>query len=57
MELKIVDDIRDMEKGCKRALKQIENLHYDCDIIEEGYTDIIKYGVSFYKKECLVMSE
>lgn len=25
-------------------------------IINEGYTDIIKYGVCFYKKECLIIS-
>jgi len=36
-------------------LGQIENLNYDSDIIEEGYTDITKYSICFYKKECLVM--
>jgi len=38
------------------ALEQIERLHYDNDIIEEGYTDILKYGICFYKKECFVMN-
>lgn len=44
-----------LEKGCLDALEQIENFHYDNDIKKEGYTDIIKYGLCFYKKECLVM--
>lgn len=37
------------------ALEQIEKFHYDNDIIEESYTDILKYELYFYKKECLVM--
>ena len=55
LELKVADKMDNLEKGCLDALEQIENLHYDNDIIKEGYTDIIKYGLCFYKKECLVM--
>ncbi len=55
LEFKTAGSISEMENGCKKALEQIEELHYDSDIINEGYTDIIKYGVCFYKKECLVM--
>ena len=57
LELKIASNINDLEKGCENALEQIERLHYDHDIINEGYTDITKYGICFYKKECLVMLE
>lgn len=56
LELKVADSINGLEKGCAAALKQIEKLHYDSDIKEEGYTDILKYGICFYKKECLVMN-
>lgn len=55
LELKVTDNINNMENTCIKALEQIEKLHYDSSIIKEGYTDIIKYGVCFYKKECLVM--
>ena len=55
LEFKVADNINGLEKGCMDALGQIENLHYDSDIIEEGFTDITKYGICFYKKECLVM--
>ncbi len=55
LELKTAENIDGLEKGCIKALEQIERLHYDSDITEEGYTDILKYGLCFYKKECLVM--
>lgn len=57
LELKVADNVNGLEEGCKEALSQIENLHYDNDVREEGYTDILKYGICFYKKECLVMKE
>ena len=57
IELKAADNIQMLENGCMKALEQIEKLHYDNDIIEEGYTDILKYGICFYKKECLVMQK
>ena len=56
LELKVADSINKLEKGCMEALEQIEKLHYDSDMIEEGYTDILKYGICFYKKECFVMN-
>ncbi len=32
-----------------------ERLHYNNDIVEEGYTDILEYGLCFYKKECMII--
>lgn len=55
LEFKLADNIHGMEKGCMDALEQIEKFHYDNELLEEGYTDISKYGICFYKKECLVM--
>lgn len=55
LELKVADSINKLEQGCREALEQIERLRYADDILEEGYTDIIKYGICFYKKECLAM--
>ena len=50
IEFKVADSIHGLEKGCKKALEQIEKLHYDNDIIEEGYTDILKYGICLLLK-------
>ncbi|MCI9128503.1 MAG: AAA family ATPase [Eubacterium sp.] len=55
LELKITDNVRRLEEGCMEALNQIEDKHYENDVLEEGYPDVLKYGICFYKKECLVM--
>lgn len=43
------------EKGCEDALEQIEEKKYDAGLIKDGMEKIIKYGISFYKKNCKVM--
>ena len=55
IELKVAGNINGMEKGCTEALGQIEKMHYDSSLLNEGYTDITKYGICFYKKECLAV--
>ena len=54
LELKAADSIADMEKACDRGLAQIEKQHYAEPFTKEGYPDIQKYAISFYKKECMV---
>ncbi len=54
IELKCVKNIKQMEEGCDRALEQIEDRHYTDEVIEEGCTHILKYGICFYKKLCMV---
>ena len=46
----MADNIRGLEKGCREALEQIENPQYENDVREEGYPDVLKYGICFYKK-------
>lgn len=55
MELKVADDFAEMEAGCNQALNQIETRKYAMELEMEGYKDIIKYGICFYKKECMVL--
>ena len=43
-----------MEKLCKEALQQIDEKHYDEGLIEEGYPLVLKYGICFCKKSCMV---
>lgn len=54
MEIKLAHSIDDMEPACDRALAQIESRNYQAALYEEGYRGFIKYGISFYKKECAV---
>lgn len=55
IELKVAGSIRGLEKGCKNVLEQIEKFHYDSELLNEGYTNIDRYGICFYKKECLAL--
>jgi hypothetical protein len=54
-ELKIAKKFDKLPTECEDALKQIEDNNYAADCIREGYMNIMKYGVAFYKKRCKVM--
>ncbi len=55
LELKVADSYQNMESCCESALRQIEERDYEAALREEGYQDIVKYGICFYRKECLIM--
>lgn len=54
LELKVSDTVRGMEMKCQEALAQIEEQHYVVSLQDEGYSEIMKYAVCFFKKGCLV---
>lgn len=54
LELKVSDTYKGMESACNEALKQIEKKHYNDWLPDEGYTGVLNYGVSFFKKQCRV---
>ena len=54
IEAKYAED-GNLEAACEKALKQIENNHYEEELKDEGIDDILKYGIAFYKKRCKVM--
>lgn len=54
-ELKVSDTYQGLESKCQEALRQIEERKYVTELCEEGYSDIIKYGIAFYRKECKVL--
>ena len=43
-----------MERACDAGLAQIEEQRYAKPFIDEGYRNVQKYALSFYKKECMV---
>lgn len=53
-EIKTADSYQDLECKCDEALQQIEERHYADSLRKEGYQTILKYGIAFYKKECIV---
>lgn len=54
LEIKAAKAFQDMEKCCREALRQIEEKRYREELRNEGYEDILAYGVCFYRKECVV---
>ena len=54
IELKVCDKPKEIFTKCDDALKQIEEKKYEEELNEEGYEDIIKYGISFYRKDCII---
>ena len=43
-----------MQKAEERALNQIEEMRYADGMYVQGYQKVIKSGVAFYRKSCLV---
>ena len=54
LELKISDTFRGMEKKCEEALAQIEEQKYAVPLEDDGYQEILKYAICFFKKGCMV---
>ena len=53
-ELKYADD-GNMETACGEALKQIEEKKYAEGLKRWRTKKILKYGIAFYEKECMVV--
>lgn len=56
IELKYADDGK-LESACTNALKQIEERKYSIGLERRGMKKIIKYGMAFCGKECMVVME
>ena len=54
IELKYADD-GNLEKACREALKQIEEKKYAQGLKHRSTKKIIKYGIAFCEKECMVV--
>ena len=55
IELKYAED-GNLEKACQASLDQIRRKRYEARLLEEGIKEesIVKYGIAFYKKICMV---
>ena len=56
IELKYADD-GNLEAACSEALKQIEEKKYAEGLKYRSMKKVIKYGISFCEKECMVVME
>ena len=55
LEVKVATKEKDIELTAQRACHQIREMNYIDGLLERGYTDIIGYGIAFYKKSCVIM--
>ena len=53
-EVKYSKTVKGMQEDCEKALQQISSRMYT-DAYEDEYDHIFCYGISFYKKRCLVL--
>ena len=54
IELKYADD-GNLEAACSEALRQIEEKKYAEGLKRRGAKRILKYGIAFCEKECMVV--
>ena len=54
IEVKATKEFTKLEYWCDEALRQIEDNRYETELINDGYQNIIKYGIAFCKKSCKV---
>ena len=54
VELKHAHKFTQMEELCDKALEQIEERSYEAELVDEGYRIILKYGICFCRKNCMV---
>ena len=56
LELKVAERFAEMEERCREALAQIEQQNYEAELVADGYSPILKYGVCFFKKGCKMLA-
>ena len=54
IESKIAEKFNQLEKRAEDALQQIEDRGYVRELNDDGYETVIRYGISFHGKDCMV---
>lgn len=54
LEFKVAGSLAQLEAKADEALSQIDDKNYAKPFVDEGYPLVQKYGISFYRKECMV---
>ncbi|MDR0879023.1 MAG: ATP-binding protein [Treponema sp.] len=53
-EIKVAAAMKELSAKCDEALRQINEKKYAAELEQEGYQTILKYGIAFCKKDCMV---
>ncbi|MBQ6886208.1 MAG: AAA family ATPase [Lachnospiraceae bacterium] len=54
IEFKVAKNFDDLEKMADEAIRQIEERNYATELHDDGYREVIKYGIAFFGKDCLI---
>ena len=54
IEFKVAKSFDALEHMADVALRQIEERGYETELHDDGYKEIIKYGIAFFGKDCLI---
>lgn len=54
LELKVSESFKQLDASCNEALEQIENRRYYETFADEGYSDVLCYGIAFFRKQCRI---
>ena len=54
LELKVSERMEHLEKDAEKALKQVVEKNYAAELKDTGFSDIVVYGIAFYRKNCEV---
>ena len=57
LEFKIATSLKEMPDKAKEAVKQIIDRRYENELFDLGYIKVKRYGIAFFAKDCLVISE
>ena len=57
LEFKVCRENEKADEGARRALRQINDMDYAAEAREQGYKNILKYGVAFKNKVCCAVFE
>ena len=57
LEFKIASSIKELPEKAKEAVKQIVDREYEQELEDLGYISTKRYGIAFFSKNCLVISE
>lgn len=57
VEFKVADSVEQLQGKVQEAIGQIEDRKYVSELWMDGYRDIKKYGIAFFRKGCVVKYE
>ena len=56
LELKVAESLAQLQEKAEEAIRQIKDRNYEQELLDDGYIKTKRYGIAFFKKNCLVIS-